>query len=101
MFLKAVPSTACIFVLVVLSICACEKTQAGQKGDPAGTVMNKCSVCHNTERICEDLGKMDRKAWEKTIKRMIGHGADVTPQDVPAVADYLAGLKPGTKPVCK
>ena len=98
---RAFPFIALVFLLPVLLITACEKTRDPQTGDPAGIVMGKCTVCHGTERICNDLGRMDRKTWEKTVKRMIDHGADVSPQDIPAVAGYLASLKPGAKPVCK
>jgi hypothetical protein len=32
---------------------------------------------------------------------MVRKGAAVDQADIPLVADYLAGLEPGSKPVCK
>lgn len=95
-------SVVSFFLFLLLSgLSSCEKTQAQQTGDPSSTVTNQCTVCHSTERICDNLGKKDKQEWRKTVTRMADYGAKVDPQNIPAVADFLAGLKPGSKPVCK
>jgi cytochrome c553 len=75
--------------------------QAQQTDSPPATVMTACTECHTTARICDNLGRKDRGEWTRTIERMASRGADVSPEDIPELAEYLANLKPGSKPVCK
>ncbi len=82
-------------------LCSCAKPQPGSGGDPSGIVMAACGRCHDTGRVCEALGKKDRDAWGVTVERMVGKGAAVPKDGVPAVVEYLASLKPGSPPVCK
>lgn len=69
--------------------------------DPAGTVMSACTRCHNTQRICANLGAKDKAAWNTTVTRMMGKGAQVAEAEKPAVVDWLATQQPGAKPVCQ
>ncbi|RXF77161.1 hypothetical protein EKK70_07930 [Desulfovibrio sp. DS-1] len=76
-------------------------TGCGDKTPPGETVvMRACRICHGTERICADIGKLDRAGWEKTVDRMIAGGASVTPEERAAVIDWLSTRKPGDKPLC-
>lgn len=100
-FPRSFPGVIIALLFLMLMPYACDKPQARQTGDPAGIVMKDCTVCHGSQRICDSLGRKDRKEWDKTVKRMIDHGANLSPQDVPSVVDYLTGLKPGSKPVCE
>ncbi len=70
-------------------------------GDPSGMVMSACAACHNTQKVCDALGKKDKDAWAQTVNRMVGKGASLDKDSIPSVVDFLAGLKPGTKPICK
>ncbi|EGY25552.1 hypothetical protein DA2_2270 [Desulfovibrio sp. A2] len=69
--------------------------------DPAATVMSACSKCHNTQRICANLGVKDKTAWNTTVTRMMGKGAQVSEADKPAVVEWLAAQQAGAKPVCQ
>jgi len=55
-------------------------------------VVQHCLACHNLTRI-ENAGG-SRSGWTKRIKRMITRGSTLPPQDVPAVAEYLARALP-------
>ena len=73
----------------------------GDKTPPGeAVVMRACRICHGAERICADIGKLDRAGWEKTVDRMITGGANVGPDERAAVIDWLATRKPGDKPLC-
>ncbi len=73
----------------------------GDKTPPGeAVVMRACRICHGAERICADIGKLDRAGWEKTVDRMIAGGANVAPGERAAVIDWLATRKPGDKPLC-
>jgi mono/diheme cytochrome c family protein len=50
-------------------------------------VLSKCFQCH-TDAMYRDL-RQDRRAWEATVYRMIGHGALWTPEEIRLMADYL------------
>jgi mono/diheme cytochrome c family protein len=50
-------------------------------------VLSKCFQCH-TDAMFRDQ-RQDRRAWEATIYRMIGRGAQWTPEEIKLMADYL------------
>ncbi len=77
-------------------------SQAGTGGrNPGELVMKACSACHDTGKVCTALGKKNRDTWLTVVTRMVKKGAAVDQVDITLVADYLAGLTSGSKPVCK
>lgn len=96
------PSVAAAAIVMlfagVLVLCDVE---ARQQDEPQATVMTECTACHSTRRICDNLGEKDREEWTRTVSEMVSKGADVAEQDIPAVAEYLANLEPGSEPVCR
>lgn len=88
--------TAGLAVALAALLAGCgDKTPPGE-----AVVMRACRICHGTERICADIGKLDRAGWEKTVDRMIAGGANVAPNERAAVIDWLAARKPDDKPLC-
>ncbi|WP_319471187.1 hypothetical protein [uncultured Pseudodesulfovibrio sp.] len=66
-----------------------------------GNLVNKaCSPCHSTKRICLNVGVKSEKAWVATVQRMVDAGAPLGADMVAPVASYLAGMAPGSGPVC-
>jgi mono/diheme cytochrome c family protein len=60
-------------------------------------VGGRCFQCH-TDSMFRDQ-RQDRRAWVATIYRMVGRGAQFTPDEINAMADYLGvALGPDTKP---
>lgn len=89
------------FALAVILAVTATLTGCGEKTPPGEvTVMRACRICHGTDRICADIGKLDRAGWEKTVDRMIAGGANVAPEERAAVIDWLATRKPSEKPLC-
>ncbi len=70
-------------------------------GDAGQTIATACSKCHNTQRVCANLGVKDKAAWEATVTRMMAKGAAVSAQEKPGVVEWLASQKAGAKPVCQ
>lgn len=68
--------------------------------DPARTVTSACSKCHDTKRVCANLGVKDAAAWNVTVTRMMGKGAQVSEAEKADVVGWLAAQQPGAKPVC-
>lgn len=54
----------------------------------------RCTVCHNTTRICEKLGKKSKSRWQRTIDRMTARGAKLNAEEAAAL---LVCLDSGTK----
>jgi cytochrome c553 len=59
--------------------------------DGEALVQERCTVCHTADRITNAMGQKDRAAWEETVDRMIGYGAQLNADEREAVLDYLAG----------
>ena len=51
-------------------------------------VEQHCVACHDLNRIQNAGGT--RSGWNRRLQRMIARGSKLPPQDVPAVANYLA-----------
>jgi cytochrome c5 len=96
---RMLPALAVSAALAGFAVFAAAPTVGAQ--DPAGTVMSACTKCHNTQRICANLGAKDKAAWNTTVTRMMGKGAQVSEAEKPAVVDWLAAQQPGAKPVCQ
>ncbi len=56
--------------------------------DGAALIAERCTVCHNPERI-QNAAKT-RDEWEDTVKRMIGKGANLNSDEKDIVINYLA-----------
>lgn len=68
--------------------------------DTGKIVLEVCAKCHNTKRICNNLGQKDAAWWTAKVGLMIGKGAALDPQGKDAVVTYLSSRKSGDKPVC-
>jgi hypothetical protein len=64
-------------------------------------VNSKCGTCHKLDSLCKNLGKYDKAGWDKVVDSMLKKGALVNKSEKETISTYLAGLKPGSKPVCK
>ena len=61
----------------------------GDGGTCATLLTTKCTVCHNTTRICEKLGKKSKARWQRTVERMIERGATLTAEEETTMLDCL------------
>ena len=96
---------AAAFVLFIyIWLCgfsSCTNPSSQPKGDPGNMVMTACTACHDTQRICDALGKKDKDAWAQTVNRMVGKGAALDKDSVPQVVDFFTSLQAGSQPICK
>lgn len=56
--------------------------------DGNALIDERCTVCHSRERI--DQAQKTPEEWAATVDRMIGNGAQLSPEERQAVIDYLA-----------
>ncbi|MBP8649431.1 MAG: hypothetical protein WBL38_13780 [Desulfomonilia bacterium] len=92
---------ATVSLVLFTGLMLAEAPRAQPPEDPSAIVMSRCTKCHNTKKICNNLDKKDVEEWTQTIEKMVSRGAAVAPEDIPAMAEYLAGLESGSQPVCK
>jgi hypothetical protein len=78
---------------LVLAACgSAEDPPAGTQLDGKALVEERCTQCHNLQRV-EAAGK-SADAWASTVERMIGHGAKLNDAEKAAVIDYLTQAYP-------
>ena len=65
-----------------------------QAGPGREILQRKCAQCH-AATMWTAL-RQDRRAWESTLYRMVGRGALWTPEEINAMADYLAQIRGAT-----
>ena len=114
-----VKSIAVLFILFCLPI-ACSNGDKNQdkKTDTKATIeipvalndqalacreimASHCTSCHQESRICAKLGQKSQGQWERTIKRMIKHGAKLNNGQKDALVQCLANQDDSIKEYCK
>jgi cytochrome c5 len=87
-------------VLLYLSCVAAAQTVAAPQAQPPAAatdspgrtiLQRKCAQCHAAS-MWMPL-RQDKRAWESTLYRMVGRGALWTPEEINAMAEYLAQLR--------
>lgn len=86
--------------LVLAAFSAAQSMAQEARPDGGTLVSTRCTVCHDTKRICRSLGVRDRVAWFDTASRMVKNGAKLNPGEVEAVAAHLASLPKSDKGLC-
>jgi len=62
-------------------------------GNGREVVETICSGCHDLSPITDAVG-FSRQDWETVVKSMIDMGADIKPEQVSVIANYLAANFP-------
>ena len=96
-------ASACLLCLSLVATARIEGAGAGTQQQPAvagsegpgrAIFQRKCAQCHQAG-MWTSL-RQDRRAWESTLYRMVGRGALWTPEEISAMADYLAQIRGST-----
>jgi mono/diheme cytochrome c family protein len=101
LLLRAAALLFCVSVVLTTGTAA-QTTAAPATPAPAGTagreiLQRKCAQCHAATMWT--AMKQDRRAWESTLYRMVGRGALWTPEEISAMAEYLAQIRgPASRP---
>jgi cytochrome c5 len=61
---------------------------AAPAGDGAALLNERCTVCHNLDRV--KSAKKTSEQWAQTVSRMVGKGAKVNADEQKALVAYLA-----------
>jgi len=88
-----VSATLTALAFTILSAFPASRVQ-GQPDTPA-LVRDRCTACHNLNRVRERVGKNSEKDWADYIGRMQKRGARVDDAQKASMAAYLAALTSG------
>jgi cytochrome c5 len=61
---------------------------AAPAGDGAALLNERCTVCHNLDRV--KSAKKTSEQWAQTVSRMVGKGAKLNADEQKALVAYLA-----------
>ena len=55
---------------------------------------NTCNMCHSSERIYSAAGRFsgNKEQWRQIVEKMMGNGANLIDEQVPALVEYLSTL---------
>lgn len=85
-----------ILVVLVLASCGPPPTPAPTPTPtvhPGQALVNsRCITCHDIKRV--STAAYDQDGWQFTVDRMVVSGAQLSPEQVPMVVDYLAATYP-------
>src|SRR5262249_43901596 len=56
-------------------------------GEGKGLVLAACAQCHNLGSIVLQRKTID--CWDRTVRDMVSRGAQVRPEEIPLISDYL------------
>jgi hypothetical protein len=56
--------------------------------DAEALLQERCTVCHTLDRVMR--ASKSHEEWERTVVRMIGHGAVLDDEEQSVIIDYLA-----------
>ena len=80
---------------VMILITACSSGSSSSTTAPSTTTQDggallqeRCTVCHTLSRV--ESKKLTSTEWETIVDKMIGKGAQLTPDEETLVVDYLA-----------
>jgi len=92
-----------VFLFVALSLTTLSTQSSSAQSDDgiAALVMTSCSKCHDTQRVCKNIGKKNQGEWDTTVTRMIEKGAPLPIENKDQVIEYLLTISPGSKPICE
>ena len=83
--MKRVLLLALVFGFVLFTI---ETPIALAQNDGAALLEQRCSVCHPSAR--PKSKQKTPEQWETTVTRMMGKGAQLTPEEKKGLIDYLS-----------
>ena len=86
-------------IALVFTFPALSRAQNVQLPEGAGKaiVQTACTVCHDLERVVRETGNTP-EGWQTTLNNMVTLGAQVTPNQVKVVHEYLSGNFPNKAP---
>lgn len=92
---RAGPSLRSLVVLaglVLVAACAGTRSSAqmAEAPDGAAILRRACTVCHALRGLSAYQDYWGEPEWRSMVETMVAYGAEVSPQEVPVLARWLA-----------
>ncbi|KUG28508.1 hypothetical protein ASZ90_001627 [hydrocarbon metagenome] len=87
--------SATLAALAVTTLAVLPAPSAQAQADTPALVRERCTACHNLNRVRDRIGKNSEKDWSDYIGRMQKRGARVDDAQKSVMAAYLATLASG------
>lgn len=71
---------------------------AGQ--DCSEMLEQNCTSCHYKTRICNKIGKKNKRSWKNTTKRMMRYGLKLDNTELKEITRCLVALEEDSKKFC-
>lgn len=68
---------------------------AEQYGEGRALLQERCTTCHNLNRVQRKIGKYSTEAWDEYVVRMQKKGARVTDSEKDVIVKFLSNLQSG------
>jgi cytochrome c5 len=79
---------AVLLCAAVATATASSRRAPGQQADRGEQILNgSCTTCHDLRMI--EVQALNKEGWASSVESMIQRGADVAPDDLPILIDYL------------
>jgi hypothetical protein len=81
-----------LFILPAPGCTAAEDNEPAEDNRPADCVTllrDRCEGCHYNTRVCQQLDKKSKRAWPRSLKRMIAYGVKLTPAEQETILKCL------------
>ncbi|MEN8143005.1 MAG: hypothetical protein ABFQ82_05345 [Thermodesulfobacteriota bacterium] len=69
--------------------------------DCADLLEKNCTSCHYNTRICNKIGKKNKRKWKTSVKRMLRYGLKLDKKTQNTIVDCLVALEKDATLFCK
>jgi competence ComEA-like helix-hairpin-helix protein len=76
-----------LIFFVVTALIACAEDSELPEGKGKDAVESTCTECHTLRRI--KIQRLDEEGWDSVLREMTENGADINPDDLTIIAEYL------------
>ncbi|HDR15013.1 MAG TPA: hypothetical protein ENN79_05940 [Desulfobacteraceae bacterium] len=84
-----------VVVLVFLLVSILSNAGAEQYGEGRALLQERCTSCHNLNRVQRKIGEYNAEAWDEYVARMQKKGARVTDSEKDVIVKFLSALESG------
>ena len=92
----------CISIVLVLTLFLTVPLSLTAGQDCNDLLEKNCTSCHYNTRICNKIGKKNKRKWKTSVKRMLRYGLKIDKKAQGSIVDCLVSLDKKEDPLfCK
>ena len=83
----------CISILMVISLFLTAPLSLMAAQNCIDLLEKNCTGCHYNTRICNKIGKKNKRKWKSSVKRMLRYGLKIDKKAQSSIVDCLVSLE--------